>query len=220
MSRAKASLEDLIAKTKLAEEVRGAKLTTFTNDFWYGVNWLELFRNVKRLDLFFSYARSWMNSHTPQLQALAKRPGARIRVILPDPDDNQLMTYLAQRFSNKPEEVRNNIENTKKDLLKIFVEPFSKSKNLRPPDFSLYYLAAAPLFTFYRFDHEVVLAMYKHRPSRGGIPILIGEEGGTIFEFVMQEIEAFTDEKEGLTRRIYPVLATEDAHDPVTGVTE
>lgn len=209
MSKGRSSVQDLISQTILTQELKGAGLSAFTTDFSYGIDWLGLFRNARRLDLFFSYARSWMNNNAAQLQDLARRDGSRIRVILPDPDDAQIMAELARRFERPVEEIQGNINATKGDLLRIFVEPFEGANAPRRPDFSLFYTRTAPQFTFYRFDNRCILVLYKHRLGRGGVPIFTAEQGGTIYEFIVQEIDAFISDEE-LARRIYPAPA-EDA---------
>lgn len=203
MSQGRSSVQDLIARTILTQELKGAGLTAFTTDFSYGVDWLGLFRHASRVDLFFSYARSWMNNNAAQLQDLARRDGSRVRVVLPDPDDEQIMSELARRFNRSADEVRANINTTKNELLRIFVEPFEDPNARRRPDFFLFYAKTAPQFTFYRFDNLCVLPLYKHRLGRGGVPIFTVEQGGAIHEFILQEMDAFVADEQ-LAKRVYP----------------
>src|SRR5438105_9068919 len=49
MSKGRSSVQDLIAKTILTQELKGAGLSAFTTDFSYGINWLGMFRNARRL---------------------------------------------------------------------------------------------------------------------------------------------------------------------------
>lgn len=201
LAKGRASVNDLIARTILARELQEAGLRAFTTDFAHQVNWLDLFRNSRRVDLFFSYARSWMNTNNAQLQELARREGARIRVVLPDPNNEQLVLELARRFSKSAAELRASIIATRDDFFTIFVTPFRDEP--QKPDFSLFYASTTPQFTFYRFDSRSVLALYKHRQGRGGVPVFEAEEGGTIHLFIQQEMDAFIGDEQ-LAVRIYP----------------
>jgi len=59
------------------------------------------------------------------------------------------------------------------------------------------------MFSFYRFDNLVVLALYRHHKVRGGIPVFIAEKGGTIYDFVQEELDKFV-EPEGLAKKVFP----------------
>jgi hypothetical protein len=205
LSQGRASINDLIARTILARELQEAGLRAFTTDFAHQVKWLDLFMGARRVDLFFSYARSWMNTNNEQLRKLATRADARIRVVLPDPENDQIVSELARRFGKSSDEIRANIRASTDDLLQIFVAPFPEDT---APDFSLFYANTAPQFTFYRFDNRSVLALYKHREGRGGVPVFEAEEGGTIHLFVQQEMDAFIGDEQ-LARRVHPPRAEE-----------
>lgn len=198
--KGRASINDLIARTILARELQEAGLRSFTTDFAHRVEWLALFKGARRVDLFFSYARSWMNTNNAQLKELSEREGARIRVVLPDPHNDEVVSELARRFGKTPEEIKANILASRDDLLRIFVQPFDEDNK---PDFSLFYARTTPQFTFYRFDNRSVLALYKHREGRGGVPVFEAEDGGTIHLFVQQEMDAFIGD-ERLARRVHP----------------
>lgn len=193
----RAFLAELMAMAKLAEEVRAAGLVTLTNDFQRGIDWPQLFRTVNKLDIFFAYGRTWRGTNSAELRALAGRPGVRVRVVLPDPNDDALMSELARRFSMTPSDVKKEVEEASGDFKKTFVE-FSQSV----AQFTLWYLPASPVFSFYRFDHLAILALYKHSPGRGEVPTFVVEQGGTLYDFVRQEFEAFIREPNGLARRV------------------
>jgi hypothetical protein len=147
MSKARKALTNVIAEARVAEELRAAGSKVFTKDFWHGIDWLALFKDTNTLDLFSAAARNWIGAHTPQLQELAKREGARIRVVLPNPENPKIISEMARRFGKRDEEVRANILETVGDLMAIFVEPFERQPGQKAPNFSLYFCATAPVFT-------------------------------------------------------------------------
>ena len=110
---------------------------------------------------------------------------------------------MARRFGKSSQEVRAGILDTYQDLIRIFVEPFQGNENFPPPSLFIYFCETAPLFTFYRFDTAVILALYKHQSGRGGIPVFVAEKGGSLYEYVRQEMHAFID-LNGTAKQIYP----------------
>lgn len=203
MSKARRALSGVIEETRVAEELRAAGLKVFTKDFWHGIEWVTLFKDSNSLDLFFAHARGWVGAHTPQLQELANRQGARVRVVLPNPENPEIVAEMARRFGKSAREVRMDILETVKDLMNIFVEPFERNPALLAPNFSLYFCSTAPIFTFYRFDKIAVIALYKHKSGRGGIPVFVAEKGGALYDFVVQEMHGFID-ADGTATQIYP----------------
>lgn len=204
IAKARHELTGIIAETRVAEEVRAAGLKVFTKDFWNGLDWLSLFKDANTVDLFFAYARSWVGAYTPQLQELARRKDVRIRVVLPNPQNPETISELARRFNKKPDEVRTDIEDTVTDLMNIFAEPFKDRADKSPPNFSLYFCSKSPVFTFYRFDKLAVMALYKHLSGKGGIPVFVVEKGGSLYDFVVQEMHGFVDPDGGTATRVYP----------------
>jgi hypothetical protein len=204
IAKARHELTGIIAETRVAEEVRAAGLKVFTKDFWNGIDWLSLFKDANTVDLFFAYARSWVGAYTPQLQELARRKDVRIRVVLPNPQNPATISELARRFNKKPDEVRTDIEDTITDLFNIFVEPFRDRADKIPANFSLYFCSKAPVFTFYRFDKLAVMALYKHLFGKGGIPVFVVEKGGSLYDFIVQEMHGFVDPNGGTATRVYP----------------
>lgn len=195
----RAFLAELMAKAKLAEEVRAAGLVTITTDFQRGIDWAKLFKTVTKLDIFFAYGGTWRGSNTPELRALALRPGVRIRVVLPDPEDNALMHELGRRFNTTNEDIKRKILDAVDDFKKIFSVSSQSTRT-----FSLWYLPSSPVLSFYRFDHVAIIALYNHRKERGGIPTFVVQEGGKLYDFIRQEFDSFIREPNGLARRVYP----------------
>lgn len=195
----RAFLAELMAKARLAEEVRTAGLITLPRDFYRDVDWSELFRKVRDLDVFYAYGETWRHSNMADLRALSQRNGAKVRVVLPDPDNDATMSELARRFDITADESTTRVRDATKEFIEIFGENGHSKVN-----FSLWYVPFSPLFSFYRFDSIVILTLYNHRQIRGDILMFVGGEGGRIYEAVMNDFEAFIQEPGGLGKRIFP----------------
>jgi hypothetical protein len=188
-------LAELMAKAKLAEDIRSAGIVQVTTDFQRDIDWKKMFKTVKNLDIFFAYGRTWRGTNEQELNDFAKRNGTIIRIVLPDYQNKELMNELAKRFEKTPEEVVHAIEEASNNFKLIF-------KN--HPNFSLWLFPESPMFSCYRFDHLIVLALYRHR-NRGGVPVFVVEEGGTIYKFIVEEFDKLIEKNQnGLARQIWP----------------
>src|SRR2546425_4813791 len=133
----RAFLSELLAVTQLAEDITAAGIAKITSDFYRGIDWPTLFASTNDLDVFFTYGATWRGSNRVDLQRLAMRKGARIRVLLPDPDSPEVVAELAHRFRQTPEEVKRRIQGAKQDFEQIFDQA--------PAEFSLWYLPLSRL---------------------------------------------------------------------------
>lgn len=191
----RAFLTELMAKAKLAEEIRTAGIVSVTTDFLRGIDWQHMFKTVKNLDIFFSYGRTWRNTNRKELIEIAQCSDTKIRVVLPDPQNDELMKELGRRFRKSPEELKKLIWEAYDDFENIF----------KYSDFSLWFLPESPMFSFYRFDHLVILAFFKHGTGENvSLPTFKVEQGGTIYKFVRREFDLFIQEPRGLAKKVFP----------------
>jgi hypothetical protein len=180
----RAFLTELMAMARLAEDVRAAGLVGLTTRFLRDVPWSELLRNARHVDAFFAYASTWRGVYTPELRSLAARRGSRVRIALPDANNDSVMHNLAMRFGEPVDDVRRKIATAVADLREIF-----RDADRHNVEFSLYYVSVTPLLSFYRFDNTAVVAVYRHRKGRAEVPTLVVRSGGSLYEFVREELE-------------------------------
>ncbi|TAK01993.1 hypothetical protein EPO44_08635 [bacterium] len=188
--------DELLAKAGLSQEIRTAGLTKITDSFLRDLDWEPLFRTVSKLDIFFAYGQTWRNTHWEKLVAAASR-GIRVRVVLPDPEHDATVTELAKRFNYTKDRVVELIKGAEKE----FSQLGSKSSGAGTT-VDIWYLPAAPLLTFYRFDFKAVIALYTHRTERVPVPAFVVESPGTLYNFVRQEFDAMIDQKSGMAKCI------------------
>lgn len=200
ISTKRAFAAEMLGYAKVAEDVRAAGLMAVTSDFQQGIDWGRLFKNVREVDIFFSYAGTWRHSRINELESLAARKGCQLRVVMPDPDDALMMADLARRFGYTEDGIKQRINDSADDLKKIFAPQAGRNKGCR---FELWYLTTPIVFSFYRFDDDIVLALYKHRKGRGSVPAFIVEKGGTLYNFVKTEIDACFLGQNSIAKRVY-----------------
>jgi hypothetical protein len=145
-------------------------------------DWIDLFKNVRDLDIFVAYGDTWRNAHLGQLQDVARRRGSRMRIYLADPDHEQTVDILASRFDLAPDELRRRIVRTK--------QQFETMGSLGDGDVSVYYFQGDRVFSFYRFDDRAVLTLYRHAKGRSAmIPTIVCQEGGSFYAFIQSELD-------------------------------
>lgn len=177
---------EMFAKAKLSADVVDSGITRVTDQYLDDVEWSDLFEGAAHVDIVVAYANTWRNTHRQRLQRVARAKSSRIRVFLPDPDDLQTMSNLAQRFDTTPESVVAKIN-----------EAITEYKSLAQPGggvVEVYVRAGDALFSAYRFDGRAVLTLYSHgRERRTSVPTWV-VTGGELFSFVRQEIDAIHDQ--------------------------
>lgn len=181
----RAFLDEVLAKVQLAQEIKLAGLVRVTDVWHRDIDWPSLFRNVNKLDIFFAYGHTWRSNNDTQLKKLAAKKEARIRVVLPDPQDKQTVSELARRFNQTPEQLRRSIREAEKYFRDLGCISAGSGAQI-----NIWCLPAAPLFAFYRFDRIAVLTLYSHSRQRTPVPTFVVEMGGTLYDYIRKEFDA------------------------------
>jgi hypothetical protein len=191
----RAFADEILAKANMSRDLADAGIDLVTPSFQDNrIRWDELFKNGCRLDIFVAYASTWRNTQIERINKLLSDEAGRLRVVLPNPEDQDILKALSTRFELPVEEVRRRIEGAKE----FFQQNWAKSKG----SVEIYFTRVVPLFSFYRFNNKVVFALYNHRTGRIPVPTFITDQGGFLFEYFTREFEAIL--KNGsLTERIY-----------------
>ena len=179
---------EVLAKAGLSADVVRAGIVRVTDQYLAEVEWASLFRDVNRLDIFVAYAATWRNTHRANLQEVAGRPGARIRVFLPDPRDPQTVAVLADRFHMQPDALIIKINEAIQDFRSLAVPGGATVE--------VWVHAGDAVFSCYRFDSRAVLTLYSHgQERRTQVPTFV-IDGGTLLEFVYNELTAIAAHSE------------------------
>jgi hypothetical protein len=174
--------DEVLAKAGLSTDIVRAGIVRVTDQYLAEVEWVSLFRNVTRLDIFVAYGATWRNAHRASLQQVAQRPDARIRVFLPDPDDARSVAVLSDRFHMQPEALISKIHEAIQDFRSLAVPGGAMLE--------VWVRAGDAVFSCYRFDSKAVLTLYSHgQERRTQVPTFV-VDGGELFEFVYKELTA------------------------------
>lgn len=170
-------LDEVLVKTGVAQAARLTGVREAYDNFQALSDWTRLFSAVKELDILVSYARTWRNAHLQELRTLVGTPGVRVRLILPDPDDDAAVGTLAERYATTVEEVRNRISEAAREFVGLGAAV------------RVWYMKGAPMYSWYRFDDLAVMSFYNHQVDRSPVPAFIVEQGGVLFTFAKSDFE-------------------------------
>jgi hypothetical protein len=185
-------LDEIRAKAQMTEELRDAGIIAYESDFRL-LDWHELLDKASCLDIFFTYSRTWRNQYNRELLEMARRRTTRMRVILPDPEDEMTVKSLAHRFGMSETELVERINEAK--------AYFSGFGRMHPAEVEVWFYPRPPLFSFYLIDDRAVLALYHHREERLYVPAFVARGGGELYSYLRDEFEAMIDENKGLARK-------------------
>lgn len=173
---------ELLETAKIGGDIGTAGLRRIGTNFLEEPEWEALFANVRQIDIFAAYAQTWRNSQIDRLHMVAERSHCRIRLILPDPDDDLTIENLAHRFDMTRHELLGKIRDTRVDFEALRVEGGASVDVL--------YWAGDRLYGLFLFDNTAVVSLYKHRTGRGAaIPMVICQSPGSWYQFFTNELQ-------------------------------
>jgi hypothetical protein len=181
----RAFLDEIMEKAGIARELQSAGVRQVASSY-RDIPWRDLIRNAHDLDIFVSYAQTWRNTYGSELAAVASRPRARIRVLLPDPQHAPATSELAERFSLSVPELKERIEATRN----YFLNEVGSIARTNGASVEVWLFRGSPGFSFHRFDETAVLGLYTQTRVRSEVPNLRVEKGGLLYEFLAREFDA------------------------------
>ncbi|MFG1916773.1 hypothetical protein [Micromonospora sp. NPDC048898] len=191
----RAFAQEVLEDMRISAEIEASGLKRISTQFFDDAAWEQCFKGVEKLDIFAAYAQTWRNMNLARLQKVAARSKGRIRIYLADPEDAPTMVTLSNRFGTEPEELRRRIWATK--------EGFEELRVSGGASVEVFFWPGDRVYTFYRFDNRAIMSMYKHNKGRSPIlPTIMCESGGSLFQFVYDELRAIRDE----SRPVSPAL--------------
>lgn len=190
----RAFADEILAKANMSRDLSEAGIEVVSGTFQNKrIVWDELFKNACKLDLFISYGHTWRNSQLERMDKMLSDSDTRIRVVLPDPEDPDVVSILSTRYRLSKDDMKREITNSR--------EFFEHRKKYAKGNVEIYFTKIVPLFSFYRFNNKVVYALYNHREGRQPVPTFVLDQDGFLFEYFTREMEAIIGDSTR-TRRV------------------
>jgi hypothetical protein len=190
---------EAISASKLVDDITTTGLIGVSARWNGKVDWQRLFRSTNTIHILFIYGRTWRNTHHEELMNFAARANTRAVIVLPDPEDDTLLSGICQRMETDAQELRNRIIESKDEFIEVFNRDGNGNQKLE-----IWYIPFSPVYSYYCFGEKAIFTIYQHRLERLEVPTFVIESGGTLFEFFRQEFESITEGENSRGRRIFP----------------
>lgn len=178
----RAFAREVLGSATAGTDADAAGLTRIGMNYAVIPDWEELFRDVRKLDIFVAYGRTWRNLNIQRLQSVASRSNTRIRVYLPDPKPSPTIDLLAERFGM-----------SSADLIMAINEAegaYSQLTCAAGSTVEVYHRQGDSLFSCYRFDNTAVITLYSHQRVRTQVPTFVCRAGGFLYDFLRDEFRS------------------------------
>ena len=149
----------------------------------------QLITKSKTISVSFIHSRRWRESNLDELRRALSTDCELLEVFLPDVSNNLLREALASHFDDGPFVAGLVLEGY--DYWRRLLEEFPGKVKVRL--FDIY-----PTYTFYRFDNEMIVAMYPNTSKKKNVPAFRISAGGPYWDFIFDDIAHFR-KKEPLT---------------------
>jgi hypothetical protein len=183
----RALTNEVLSAAQLSSEVRVAGLCRVAPRY-LDVEWEQHMASAQHVDLFFAYARTWRATHASELMRLVQRDGTRLRVVLPDLANTDLMRLLAQKFRYTVDQLTEAIRDAESDFANYAQQASERS------EVELRRTGEFPVFTYYRFDRTCVAVLYAQAPGRTNVPAFECEQGGSLYAFFRDQFDELWDQ--------------------------
>lgn len=192
----RAFVDELLTKAQISQELSASGIVQFTYEP-QPINWDDLFLNTHNVDVLFAYGKNWRGTHENKLNKIASNAGNRIRIVLPDPENEIVVKDLSIRVNKTVDGIRERILEARKDFSQLRVRNANSGAYIE-----IWYIAVSPTYTLFKFDKAVVMSLYSYLRIKGGVPHIVAMKGGSLYNSLSYEFESLLNENSGLCRRV------------------
>lgn len=164
---------------------------------WRDLPYAKLFATTKyNIDVVHAYASTWTNLYADDFVNLLKTKEINIRIVLLDPDSDEIISTYARQYNRTPEELKAQIKGVLRKWKNIYERSGIQDKNR----LQLYVQNGVQTMALYRFDNTVIstsLPISKIQSGAYKLPSFIcenHEQKTDLFRVYTQEIEDVINE--------------------------
>jgi hypothetical protein len=190
---------EALSTSRLVDDITETGLTGVSAKWHGNIDWQHLFRSSNHLRILFIYARTWRNTHRVDLIDFALRTSTKAVIVLPDPNNEILLTTIGQKINKEAQEVKNLILEAQNDFIEIFNRTGIANQKLE-----IWYFPYFPAYSYYCFGEKAIFTIYQHRKERMEVPTFAMESGGTLYDFFNQEFECIVGGNSPLGIKAFP----------------
>jgi hypothetical protein len=177
--------QEVLAAAGVGADTRAAGLRAISGRYLDVADWPDLFRHATEIDLVVSWGATWRRTYEREINEWIGRARVTLRVLLPDPTDDELVAHLAKRFDKTPEYVRERINETASYYEGLQARAGGGSS------VAVRFISRAPVWSYYRLGAIVVATLYPASlASTPEVTAFVVEERGEMGQFFTNQFEA------------------------------
>lgn len=151
------------------------------------VEWNSLIEDSTEIEILGVSPSSWLSNNITAILLFLKQPHSRLRLILPDPNNQAIVREIAHRQAREPQSVKSSIERAFDEYSHL------QHDAVEPGQIEIWFSSVSPILTIYRFDSGVVISTNSYNPNRGKVPHFVANRAGTMYNFAVQEFHWLLD---------------------------
>ncbi len=140
----------------------------------------DLIASSTDIALYFIHSRRWRENHDGAIKAFLGREGTTLEVFLPDLENHELMFSLERHFDDGPL-----IPGLVGDAYRYFAR---LARDTRKP-IRIWLFSRYPTYSFYKFDHRAVLALYSNTAAKKDLPAFEITSDSFMGRFLVTDME-------------------------------
>lgn len=177
--------QEVLAAAGVGADTRAAGLRAISGKYLDVADWPDLFRHATEIDLVVSWGATWRRTYEREINEWSGRGKVRLRVLLPDHSDEELVGHLAKRFDKEPEYVHARIDETASYYRSLQGRAGSGSS------VTVRFIKRAPVWAYYRLGATVVATLYPASlESTPEVPAFVLEGRGEMGQFFTNQFES------------------------------
>ena len=159
----------------------------------------SLIEGANEITLFFIHSRRWRENYRDSLVKFLKKERTKLNIFLPNITNINLIDHFRDHFEDGPH-VSMLILDAYQDFARLALE-YKQKVFIRP--FNLY-----PVYSFYKFDRTVIVAMYPNTSAKKSVPTFEWAEGSMYWDFVEDDIQRLLAEPPLSQKKLRELIGT------------
>lgn len=155
-------------------------------------------QNANEITLFFIHSRRWRENHRDALKKFLQREKSKLSVFLPEIENKNMVSLFKEHFEDGPH-IESFVLDAYQDFARLSFE-YKNKVSIRA--FDLY-----PVYSFYKFDGTVILALYPNTNSKKDVPTFQFNEQSKYWAFVMDDIQRLTKKQPISKKKLRWIIA-------------
>ena len=165
----------LLKQVRISENIAQSGIDSVYVDF-RDIDWKKEFENTKSFTAAFVYAYSWRSHNEKSIKDFTAKSTHRknMKIIVPDPENRDIMSDLDRRFNFESGETRKRVE----DCIKYYCDL----------GVSVYVFEGTLQSSYYLMDQVGIMSFFTHSKEKGTVPALKANKSGNMYKYIHEDI--------------------------------